>query len=626
MILKDFLISIGFDVNDTEFNQAQRKIDQFASKLSTFGRQFSLFISAPIAAAAAYALKASSEVEQMGMSFEVFLGNADQAKKVMQDLINFAVKTPFRMPGLYQAANMLLAMGTSGDKLIETLHILGNVSRGRQDLLQRIALAYGQTMTAKKLRGQELRQFTEAGVGLVEELSKLTGISEAELASNVGKYNISSDVVLQALKNMTSEGGRYFQLLEKQALTLRGIFANALDAMYFFAAEWGAQITNLFNLKVALQKIVDVANKLLKKFRELDPVQQRLLVVIPLIVAAIGPLLLIFTFLVRTGSLVITTFKMMSGAILGLQAGLMSFLMKIAVLPLLISAALFSLYLVIDDFLMWMKGGESFFGDLFGSFDRFKPQLDAFIEKLRYYYTKVKEDLLNLREYIDKEFIDHLKVSFKGLGDTIYGVIVGDINKAADGLKKAIPSLWKIFSNLVNGIVYILWNGYNEIMDKLADLLYNIVVKSSDMILNVVATMMLLISQGITSIINWVKGGFKFSKDKDGKTKPIFSLDNLKDTFSWLGDKGKGLWEGLSNFSLDNFELTPKGLVYKPGVGFSSPSGNNGMKIENNINLQVPQGTTTEQAQFLEEQVRRLARDEIGREVRAALSANPEAN
>ena len=70
----------------------------------------------------------------------------------------------------------------------------------------RIILAYGQVRSAAFLRGQELRQFTEAGIPLVEELAKRFTILEKRVVSagevfdKISKKEVSFDMVKDAVE------------------------------------------------------------------------------------------------------------------------------------------------------------------------------------------------------------------------------------------------------------------------------------------------------------------------------------------------------------------------------------------------------------------------------------------
>jgi putative viral A-type inclusion protein len=56
------------------------------------------------------------------------LGGAEAAKKMLQDLSDFAANTPFELTGVRQTAKQLLAYGIEAHKIIPTLKALGDVS------------------------------------------------------------------------------------------------------------------------------------------------------------------------------------------------------------------------------------------------------------------------------------------------------------------------------------------------------------------------------------------------------------------------------------------------------------------------------------------------------------------
>lgn len=99
------------------------------------------------------------------------LGSGEKARILLNDLSQFASKTPFEIPEIRSNAKQLLAMGISADNLIPTMKALGDVSAGLSVPMDRLALAYGQVIAKGKLQGGELKQFTEAGVPLIETLS-----------------------------------------------------------------------------------------------------------------------------------------------------------------------------------------------------------------------------------------------------------------------------------------------------------------------------------------------------------------------------------------------------------------------------------------------------------------------
>ncbi len=175
-------------------------------------------------------VKLAGQFEQTQIAFTTMLGDADQANKLLQELADFATKTPFTITGVEASAKQLLAMGIETDKLIPTLKSLGDISAGLNVPLDRLALNFGQVAIQGKLTGRELRDFAVAGVPLVAELAKNLGVSEAAIAEMVSAGEIGFDDVEMAFTTMTSEGGKFFDLMDAQSKTFLGQVSNIQDS------------------------------------------------------------------------------------------------------------------------------------------------------------------------------------------------------------------------------------------------------------------------------------------------------------------------------------------------------------------------------------------------------------
>ena len=180
-------------------------------------------------------VKAAAEFEQTGIAFEVMLKSADKAKKLMSDIQAFAIKTPFQQKDLEVSTKKLLAYGVELDKVLPTMQKLGDVSAitGKEKLPQLIT-AFGQVKAAGRLMGTELRQFTETGVPLIENLAAVTGYSAEEISQKVGDLKIPFSKVEEAFARMTSEGGLAFNAMTKLSDSLGGKMSNLEDIFDIF--------------------------------------------------------------------------------------------------------------------------------------------------------------------------------------------------------------------------------------------------------------------------------------------------------------------------------------------------------------------------------------------------------
>lgn len=171
----------------------------------------------------------AGELEQAEIAFETMLGSASAAKDMLEELSDFASKTPFELQGIRGTAKQLLAMGIESDKIIPTMKALGDVSAGLSVDLDRVAYNYGQVKTQTKLTGTELKDFMRAGIPLLGALADVLGKSENEIKEMASAGEIGFPVVEEAFRRMTSSGGQFEDLMFKQSASLNGQLSNLQD-------------------------------------------------------------------------------------------------------------------------------------------------------------------------------------------------------------------------------------------------------------------------------------------------------------------------------------------------------------------------------------------------------------
>lgn len=160
--------------------------------------------------------------EQTNITFTTFLGSAEKAKKLIGDLTKFSIITPFTPDQVNKAAKTLLAFNVEAQDIIPTLKFLGDVSSGTGKDLSEMAVIFGQIRSTGRLMGQDLLQLINAGFNPLQQISKTTGKSVGELKKEMEKGLITFDMVEQAFKDATSEGGLFFNLMEKQSESVGG--------------------------------------------------------------------------------------------------------------------------------------------------------------------------------------------------------------------------------------------------------------------------------------------------------------------------------------------------------------------------------------------------------------------
>ncbi len=229
----------GFDraIKDAEKSAGnfQKTIGDMGKKLSSAGKSLQsagkkiTMATTAFAGIAAIGVKYNATMETYATSFEVMTGSAEKAAEVVDELKDIAASTPFEMPELAETTQLLMNYGFTADDALDKMQMLGDISQGSAEKMNRIATAYGQMSSAGKVSLEDVKQMIEAGFNPLQEISESTGESMESLYDRISAGTISVDEITASMQRSTSEGGRYFQSMEKQSLTFSGQMSTLKD-------------------------------------------------------------------------------------------------------------------------------------------------------------------------------------------------------------------------------------------------------------------------------------------------------------------------------------------------------------------------------------------------------------
>jgi len=183
------------------------------------------------------------EFQKQRIALTSILGDSMKAETIFNRIKDLAVVSPFQFKELASYAKQLSAYSIPYEELYDTTKRLADISAGVGVDMGRIILAYGQVRSAAFLRGQELRQFTEAGIPLVDELAKrltkLTGVatSAGDVFDKISRKEVSFGMVKDVLWDLTNEGGKFYNMQEALAESLAGKWSNLQDAWDVMMAD-----------------------------------------------------------------------------------------------------------------------------------------------------------------------------------------------------------------------------------------------------------------------------------------------------------------------------------------------------------------------------------------------------
>ena len=381
-MLTEELVSIWkFKAHDQALTRANQGVQTIKSSLTTLA-----IVTGAASAAMAGLLKMAGTREQMEISFEVLIGDAEKAKKTMQEAIDFANRTPFATVTILNQTKQLLGFGATTEEVMTRIAHLGDIASGLggEETFKRLTYALGKLHTKTSATKEELNMFAEAGANVYEALEKVLGVSGDMLDKMIRQGKVRLDDVKKALEAMATGEGKFAGMMARQSKTFFGLWSTVKGQMDDLLKETGKKLLPVWKEYMAQYLEWLAANraviklKLERFFQNLSNVVRtgigifrNLWIVMDGLAAAFGGwkniLILIATVwvgkvLIGIGQLatgisgLIATFRTLSWAGLASNAKL-----------LLIGLAIAAIVLAVEDLSMAFRGGESFILKFFQS-------------------------------------------------------------------------------------------------------------------------------------------------------------------------------------------------------------------------------------------------------------------
>ena len=177
-----------------------------------------------------------AQFELQNIALRSIIQDKQKADEVFAQVQQLALKSPFSIMQLNTYTKQMAAYGVEADKLVGITKQLADVSAGLGVDMGRLILAYGQVKTANYLRATEVRQFTEAGLNITQELAnyftELNGkmVTAGDVTEMITKRMVKFEDVAEVFKRVTSAGGMFYEMQEKQSEGLKGQIQRIGDA------------------------------------------------------------------------------------------------------------------------------------------------------------------------------------------------------------------------------------------------------------------------------------------------------------------------------------------------------------------------------------------------------------
>lgn len=211
-------------------------------------------------------IRVGGEIQKQRIAMGSILQDEYKADTIYSQMKALAVRSPFGISDLNTFSKQLSAYSIPYNELYDTMKRLADISAGVGVDMGRIVLAFGQIRAAKFLRGQELRQLTEANIPILDKLvanfSAREGrvVGAGEVIDMISKKMVSFEDVKQALWEMTEAGGVFYNMQEQMADSLAVKWKNLGDAIELIYADIADSSVGSF-LKGIAEVVTEIARK-----------------------------------------------------------------------------------------------------------------------------------------------------------------------------------------------------------------------------------------------------------------------------------------------------------------------------------------------------------------------------
>lgn len=222
------------------------------------------------------------QAEKTAKSFDVLVGSESKASSMLAEINEYADNTLWSRMDMSSAAQSLLAYSIPAEKVVKDLKMLGDISLGDKNKMATLSFVFGQISTAGKLLTQDYKQLLNVGFNPLVDISQMTGKSMAQLQDEMSKGQISFEMFEQAVVHATSQGGKYYNMINEQAETTAGKFER-------LKGSFTASLLEIYNLiQPLLRGVFDGLNSVLTVVKTVIPYISAISPIIGAITAAVA--------------------------------------------------------------------------------------------------------------------------------------------------------------------------------------------------------------------------------------------------------------------------------------------------------------------------------------------------
>ncbi|MEI0477298.1 tape measure protein [Brachyspira pulli] len=196
-------------------------------------------------------------------------GDIEAADELIEKIRNMAENSPLTAEPLVNSANILLSYGVEKDDIMDTLKRLGDLAKGKDDVLESLVMGYGRIIAEDRVTREHLDRFIfKGGIDMYGPLAKSMNLTKEQLAKEMEAGNVKADNLIDAVHLLTDQGGQFYDAMNKLNDTLEGQTQQFLEKLDRVFGAFGGVFGPFFKetLKTVVNPMLSETKGILERY------------------------------------------------------------------------------------------------------------------------------------------------------------------------------------------------------------------------------------------------------------------------------------------------------------------------------------------------------------------------
>lgn len=461
-----YKVSVDGKEAEKTINSLSKSSDGLSKKFMSFGKKMTIGVTAPLTALATAGVKYNATMESYLANLTTLLGgNQQEAQKLLDTLKEMANTTPYEATDLVKATQKMMAFGISADDSLKYLQMLGDIAMGDANKMDSLTLAFSQISASGRASMEDINQMIDQGFNPLTVIAEKTGESMADLRDRVSAGQVSFEEIAGAFQTATSEGGTFYQSMDKASQTTEGKISSLKDA---FSSALGSMTESLLPFVTeAVNGLTNVANW----FANLDENGKRTVLTIAGIAVAIGPVLTIIGKLIETGSKIkklVSTIKswQLATKLMTAAQSALNVVMNMNPISLIVIAivALIAIIVVLWNKCEWFREGVmTVINAIWGAIQSVGSFIMGVFQNVFNFVSGIFTNLWNVIQTVVNTIVSIFSTAWntiKSVATTVWNGILGLFSAGGKIFTGVVEGIAGVFKTIVNAII----KGINKVI------------------------------------------------------------------------------------------------------------------------------------------------------------------